>query len=106
MSAQACLQKIFTMGRTGYLGRHLIPKLVSGAGHHVKGLVRGSSVNRLTEGCEASIGDASWPTDTFVHLVGVSRQHPLKADQSRKIDSASVQGAAEATIKAGIQHYV
>jgi len=28
MSAQACLQKIFTVGRTGYLGRHLIPKLV------------------------------------------------------------------------------
>jgi len=89
MPAQAGPRKIFITGGTGYLGRHLIPKLVE-QGHHVRGLVRESSVNRLTEGCESIFGNALdhrtyeeqiQSADTFVHLVGVSRPNPLKAEQ-------------------------
>ncbi len=65
-----------------------------------KRLVHESSVNKLTEGCEAVIGNALdqqtcnkqiRPADTFVHLVGVSLPNPLQAEQFRKIDLTSVQ---------------
>ena len=41
-----------------------------------------------------------------MHLVGVSLPNPLQAEQFRKVDLTSVQGAVEAAIKAGIQHLV
>ncbi len=114
MSEQTRPRKIFITGGTGYLGRHLIPRLVA-RGHTIRGLVRESSTSKLAEGCEVVIGNALdkqsyhrqiQPADTFVHLVGVSRPNPLKAEQFRKTDLKSVQDAVEAAVKAKIQHFV
>jgi uncharacterized protein YbjT (DUF2867 family) len=84
-------------------------------GHRVRALVRAQSAAKLPAGCTPVVGDAldggSYrrqvaPADTFVHLVGVSRPNPLKADQFRRIDLASVEAAAQAAASAGVRHFV
>ena len=105
---------VFMTGGTGYLGRRLIPLLLE-QGHRVRALVRAPSVSKLPEGCPPVVGDAldaaSYreqvpPADTLVHLVGVSRPNPLKADLFRKIDLGSVEAAVEAAVKAEVRHFV
>ena len=114
MAEQATRRKIFITGATGYLGRHLIPHLAE-QGHNIQGLVRKSSISRLPHNCEVVIGNALdkrsydeqiQPADTFIHLVGVSRPNPLKAEQFRKIDLVSLENAVEAAVKAKIHHFV
>lgn len=105
---------IFITGATGYLGRRLVPELLR-RGHQVKALVRKESAGKLPRDCTPVIGNALdshtyaervAPADTFVHLVGVSRPNPLKADEFRKVDLTSVKQALEAAIGAGIAHFV
>lgn len=76
----------------------------------MKALVR--SAGKLPPGCETVTGDAlnakSYrqhvaPADTFVHLVGVARPRPAKAEQFRKIDLVSVEAAVAAA--RGVGHF-
>jgi uncharacterized protein YbjT (DUF2867 family) len=46
------------------------------------------------------------PAETFIHLVGVARPGPAKAQEFLRVDLASVAAAIPAAITAGIQHFV
>ncbi|MDT5270631.1 MAG: hypothetical protein QOH49_2817 [Acidobacteriota bacterium] len=107
-------RNVFITGGTGYLGRALIPLLVS-RGHEVRALVRRGSEAKLPEGCEAVAGDpldeSSFagrvaPSETFVQLVGVPRPSPAKAQQFREIDLVSGRASVAAARAAGVRHFV
>lgn len=105
---------IFITGGTGYLGRFLIPELVTRK-HQVTALVRPGSEKRLAAGARKVFGnpldqstfkDLIKPADTFVQLVGVPHPGPAKAAQFRSIDLVSVRESAAAAATAGINHFV
>jgi uncharacterized protein YbjT (DUF2867 family) len=107
-------RSVFITGGTGYLGRALIPLLLS-RGHEVRALVRRGSEGRLPEGCEAVAGDpldeasfagAVAPSETFVQLVGVPRPSPAKARQFREVDLVSGRASVAAARAAGVRHFV
>lgn len=108
------IHRLFIAGGSGYIGKALIPMLVK-HNHSVYCLVREKSINKLPEGCKPIIGNALnhntykekiFPSDTFIHLVGVSHPNPSKADQFRRIDLVSLQQSAEASVAAGIKHFI
>lgn len=114
MNDQQTFRSVFITGATGYLGRHLIPELLR-RGHHVKALVRKESVEKLPKECVPVIGNALdshtyaaqvAPAETFVHLVGVSRPNPSKAEEFRRVDLVSVKQSLEAAVGAGVVHFV
>lgn len=109
---------ILITGATGYLGRALIPALLA-RGHNVRALVRANSRSKLLSGAstltdppidrssalQIAIGDALNPTDvaralpgvdTVVHLVGVPKPSPAKAQQFRDIDLVSIKATVAA----------
>ena len=105
---------IFLTGGTGYIGRRLIPRLVT-RGHRVRALVRAGSESKLPSGAEPIVGDALdaasfaervAPADTFVQLVGVAHPSPAKAALFRTVDLASAVASADAAARAGIAHFV
>jgi uncharacterized protein YbjT (DUF2867 family) len=105
---------IFITGGTGYLGRHLIPRLLE-RGHTLRALVRDGSQSKLPGGCATLIGNpldrSSFahlvaPSDTFVQLVGVPRPSPAKAREFREIDLESIRASVPAASEAGIEHFV
>lgn len=91
-------------GGTGYLGRALIPELLT-RGHRVRALVRPGSQQKLPAGVVAVTGNPLVAADvaallagvdTLVHLVGVPKPSPAKARQFREIDLVSIQAAVAA----------
>jgi uncharacterized protein YbjT (DUF2867 family) len=107
-------RNIFITGGTGYVGRHLIPRLLE-RGHTVRALVREGSERKLPVGCSAVIGNALdrssfahlvSPSDTLVHLVGVPRPSPAKAREFRAIDLESIRASVPAAVEANIEHFV
>jgi uncharacterized protein YbjT (DUF2867 family) len=114
VNSPAPARQIFLTGATGYLGSRLATQLLA-RGHRVRALVRSGSVAKVPSGCEAVVGDALHglsyasriaPSDTFVHLVGVSRPSPSKAQEFLRVDLASVAAAVPAAVTAGISHFV
>jgi uncharacterized protein YbjT (DUF2867 family) len=104
----------FITGGTGYMGRSLIPKLVSW-GHNVSALVRPESQVKLPVGATAVSGnalDASSfalrvaPADTFVQLVGVAHPSPAKAEQFRSVDLPAARAGIDAARQAGVRQFV
>ena len=107
-------KNIFITGGSGYIGRALIPLLLK-QNYSVSCLVREKSISRLPEGSKPIIGnvlDSSsykekiFPSDTFIHLVGVSHPNPSKADQFRKIDLVSLQQSVNAAVESNIRHFI
>ena len=107
-------REVFLTGGTGFLGRSLASELLR-RGHRVRALSRPGSESRVVQGCEIVHGDALRsetysanvaPSDTFVHLIGVSHPSPSKAEQFRKIDLVSCREAVQAAKQAGIRHFV
>ncbi|MBI3695323.1 MAG: NAD(P)H-binding protein [Acidobacteria bacterium] len=100
---------VFLTGGTGYLGRALIPRLLE-RGHHVRALVRPGSESKLPPRCEIVPGNPLEPyaaaADTFLHLIGVSKPAPWKADQFRAVDLASVRAAVTAASAARVSHFI
>jgi uncharacterized protein YbjT (DUF2867 family) len=105
---------IFITGGTGYMGRHLIPRLLE-RGHQVTALLRPGSEGKLAPGCTAVIGDALdketfaekiAPADTFVQMVGVSHPSPAKAAQFQSVDLVAGKASIEAATIAGVRHFV
>jgi uncharacterized protein YbjT (DUF2867 family) len=104
------MANVLLTGGTGYMGRALIPELVS-RGHSVRALVRRGSEHKLARGATAVMGDALDAAsvrsamdgaDVLVHLVGVAHPSPAKAREFREIDLQSI----EATVAARPQHLV
>jgi uncharacterized protein YbjT (DUF2867 family) len=105
---------VFVTGGTGYVGRPVIARLLA-RGHRVRALVRPGSEARLPDGAEAVAGDALHglsyaasvpPCDTFLHLVGVPRPSPAKAQEFLRVDLASVAAAVPAAVTAGVRHFI
>ena len=95
---------ILVTGGTGYVGRHLIPRLVARA-HRVRVLVRAASAQRVPAGAATVIGDAlDAPSvgaalkagDTIIHLVGTPHPSPSKAEQFEKVDLVSIRATVSA----------
>jgi uncharacterized protein YbjT (DUF2867 family) len=106
--------QVFVTGATGYLGHRLAEALLA-RGHTVRGLARPQSAGKLPAGCEAVLGDALHglsyaakvpPSDTLVHLIGVSHPSPAKAQDFLRIDLASVEAAVAAAVVSGVRHFV
>jgi nucleoside-diphosphate-sugar epimerase len=105
--------EIFVTGGTGYLGSHLIPRLLE-RGHRVRALVRPSSEGKIAPKAQTVAGDAlnaSYaekipPCDTFVHLVGVSHPTSAKAKEFRLLDLAATRVAIAAALAARVRHFV
>lgn len=107
-------RSVFLTGGTGYIGRRLATELFR-RGHVVRTLVRQGSESRLPVGSAPIGGDALdrrtyakrvAPSDTFVHLVGVSHPGPGKADQFLTVDLASAREAIASAQAAGVRHFV
>lgn len=107
-------REVFLTGGTGFLGRSLASELLR-RGHCVRALARPGSESRVVQGCEIVHGHALRsetyaanvaPSDTFVHLIGVSHPSPSKAEEFRKIDLVSCREAVQAAKQAGIRHFV
>ncbi len=106
--------KVFVSGGTGYIGQRLIRRLLD-RGHTVSAVARADSARRLPQGITAVIGnalDASTftdrvaPSDSFVHLVGVSHPAPWKEREFRAVDLASVKASVSAALASGVNHFV
>ena len=89
---------VFVTGATGYMGRHLIPLLVS-RGHKVRALARQGSEHKIPASVSKTVADPlkmdSYTgdvrgSDTFIHLIGVPHPSPAKAGQFRSIDHISI----------------
>ena len=105
---------VFITGATGYMGRSLIPALLT-RGHSVRALVRETSAHRVPPGAEVIVGNALdsatfssavAPADTLVHLVGTPHPTPAKAASFQNVDQPSVDAALAAALAAAIGHFV
>ncbi len=105
---------ILVTGGTGYIGRHLIPRLIA-RGHRVRVLARAQSVERVSEGATAVVGNALdedsvaaaiKPDDTLIHLVGTPDPAPSKADRFEKVDLVSIRASVNAARRIGVAHLV
>src|SRR5262245_59256160 len=105
---------VFVTGGTGYMGRRLIPRLVT-RGFDVRALVRPSSERKAPEGCSLVRGDvldrstfaAAVPRrSVVVHLVGTPHPSPAKAAEFESVDWVSAQECMIAAKTAGARHFV
>jgi len=105
---------VFVTGGTGYLGRRLLPLLVT-HGHAVRALVRPGSEGRLPAGIPAVRGNPLdrttfagqiAPADTLVQLVGVPHPSPRKAAQFQAVDRVSGLESVAAAAAARVRHFV
>ena len=105
---------ILVTGGTGYIGRHLIPLLIT-RGHRVRALAREGSLSRVPAGATPVAGDALnadsitaalRPGETVIHLVGTPHPSPTKADQFDRIDLMSIRCTVAAAKRVDISHLV
>jgi nucleoside-diphosphate-sugar epimerase len=106
--------RVFITGGTGYMGRPLTAALL-GRGHSVCALVRPGSENNLPRGCDFIRGNAlsadtysaQMPrSDVFVHLCGVARPAPWKADAFRQVDKPSLEASVQAAKAQSVGRFV
>lgn len=107
-------RRVFVAGGTGYIGRRFIRGLIL-RGHTVRALAREGSIQKLPKGVEVVKGSALErqtyasrisPSDTFVHLVGVSHPSPFNPVLFRSIDFVAARESVEAARETGIGHFV
>jgi uncharacterized protein YbjT (DUF2867 family) len=105
---------VFITGATGYVGRHLVPRLAA-RGHRLRALVRPGAESRLTAGAIPVVGNAlegaSFAAhvrsgDTFVQLVGTPHPSPAKANEFREVDLVSVRESVRVARAAGVSQFI
>jgi uncharacterized protein YbjT (DUF2867 family) len=101
-------------GGTGYIGRHLIPKLVD-RGFHVRAIVRPGSQSKVPPGAQTVVGDVRdrasiashlLPDSIVVQLVGTPKPSPAKAAEFEALDYVSAHECLEAAKAVGVRHFV
>lgn len=106
--------RVFITGGTGYLGRNLIPVLIE-RGHRVRALVRTGSKGKVPSGCEVVTGDALdaktyrqfvRPSDTFLHLVGVSRPSASQVSAFEEVDLVAAREAIGLAQELSLGHFI
>jgi uncharacterized protein YbjT (DUF2867 family) len=107
-------RRVFLTGATGYIGASLVPILLE-RGHRVRALVRSGAKANLPAEVEVVSGNALdantyrqliRPSDTFIHLVGVSNRLSAKAAELRAIDLVAAHQAIDACSELAINHFV
>ena len=108
------MKTIFITGATGYIGTRLVKLLLSN-NHRVIALTRKGSEHKIPAGAEIVIGNP-FDADTFlqyvpagcvyVQLLGVAHPSPKKAKQFIEIDLRSVKTSADASVLAGVSHFI
>ncbi len=106
-------RNVFIAGGTGYMGKQLISALTT-RGHTVRALVRPGSKATLSTSSvivgdplrRETFSDHVSPSDTWVHLVGVSHPSPSKAEHFKAVDLKSVEVAVPVALTAKIRHFV
>jgi uncharacterized protein YbjT (DUF2867 family) len=108
------IASVLITGGTGYIGRRLIPELVT-RGHRVRAIVRAGSEGRVPRGAETVVGDVRSresmaplvePGVVVVHLVGTPRPSPAKAAQFEALDLVAARECIAASATAGARHFV
>lgn len=105
---------VLIIGGTGYVGRALARALCA-RGHRVRVLARRSSLAKVGAGCVAVVGDALNAEsirsamrrgDVVVQLVGTPHPGPMKGEDFRRVDLASVTACVQAAESARIARLV
>jgi uncharacterized protein YbjT (DUF2867 family) len=104
------VRRIFIAGGTGYIGRAVIPRLLS-SGNQVTTLVRPGSEHKTPAGAHVVAGNAlatfdCTGADTFLHLVGTPHPAPWKGPQFRAVDLPALKASVESATRAKIRHFL
>jgi len=105
---------VLLTGGTGYIGRRLIPELVT-RGHLVRAVVRPGSEGKVPAGAEVVVADVKSresvgphvSRDTVVvHLVGTPHPSPSKAAEFEALDYVAAHECIAAAKAGGAKHFV
>ena len=105
---------VLLTGGTGYIGRRLIPELVT-RGHLVRAVVRPGSEGKVPAGAEVVVADVKSresvgphvSRDTIVvHLVGTPHPSPSKAAEFEALDYVASHECIAAAKAGGAKHFV
>jgi uncharacterized protein YbjT (DUF2867 family) len=105
---------VLLTGGTGYIGRRLIPQLVT-RGHLVRAIVRAGSEAKVPAGADVVVGDVrsresirpSVSRDAVVvHLVGTPHPSPSKAAEFESLDYMAAHECIAAAKAGGAKHFV
>jgi len=105
---------VLLTGGTGYIGRRLIPQLVT-RGHLVRAVVRPGSEGKVPAGAEIVVGDVKSRVSVgphvsretiVVHLVGTPHPSPSKAAEFEALDYVAAHECIAAAKAGGAKHFV
>jgi uncharacterized protein YbjT (DUF2867 family) len=105
---------VLLTGGTGYIGRRLIPQLVT-RGHRVRAIVRAGSESKVPGGAEVVVGDVRSresvtpfvaSNSVVVHLVGTPHPSPSKAAEFESLDFVAAHECLAAAQAGGARHFV
>jgi len=105
---------VLLTGGTGYIGRRLIPQLVT-RGHTVRAIVRAGSEGKVPSGAEVVVGDVRSRESVelhvprggvVVHLVGTPHPSPSKAAEFEALDYVAAHECIAAAKTSGARHFV
>jgi uncharacterized protein YbjT (DUF2867 family) len=105
---------VLLTGGTGYIGRRLIPQLVT-RGHSVRAIVRPGSETKVPAGAEVVVGDVRSRESVtpyvardavVLHLVGTPHPAPSKAAEFEALDYVAAHECIAAAKAGGARHFV
>jgi len=105
---------VLLTGGTGYIGRRLIPELVT-RGHSVRAIVRAGSEGKVPPCAEVVVGDVRSRESVaphvardgvVVHLVGTPHPSPSKAAEFEALDYVAAHECIAAAKTSGARHFV